>query len=198
MRNAIWLLVLVSVLGASSCAHPQYWVKGLTLPPGSTEKSRTETKTEDSNAKPKPWEQPDGTLMVYFDSSSTWDEVAAHISDDLKQQGFAEKPNPMAEIASKLPKGGLLGKGGLGGELVKNAADSFLNTSHTYTKDGSDYTVTLTNMKSFTESKIYSQIKKFRKNPDAGPKGDYLLLVMKRKGLNDSSSKAPEFNIQGK
>lgn len=183
----------------AGCARPQYWVKGLTLPPGSVEKSRRETETTDSGSKPKFGEQPDGTLMVYFDSTSSWDEITAHIGGELKEQGFTEAANPMADmgssIAGKLGGAGIAGKLGMGGAL-KDAAKGLLDFSRNYRKD--DYTVTLTNMKSIMESKVYSQLKKFRKDPAGEPKGQYMLLVAKRKGAGESAANANSIQIPGK
>ena len=70
-------------------------------------------------------------------------------------------------------------------------ASGFLNFSHTYKKD--DCTVTVTNMKSVVESKVYGQLKKFRKG-GGEPAGQYMLLVMKMKGAGDTSSATPQLN----
>ena len=163
--------VALAMLVAGCAAQPQYLVKGLTLPPGSTEKSRKESKVTTSDRKLKFGEQPDGTLLVYFDSTSSWDEVTAHFDKSLQQAGFTPMSNPLASmggsLAGKLPGGGTL----------KDMAKGFMDYTRTYTKEG--YSVTLTNTKSVMESKVLS---KFRKNTDPAP-GDYMLLVTKQQGV---------------
>jgi hypothetical protein len=183
MRKVVLLVIVV--LSIAGCARPQYWVKGLTLPPGSVEKSRSETKMESSESKPKLGEQPDGTLLVYFDNTSSWDEITAHVGGELKKEGFVEAANQVADIGSslagKVGGSGLAGKLGIGDKL-KDAAKGFLDTTRIYRKD--EYTVTLSNMKSIMESKVYSQLKKSRKDAGGEPKGQYMLSVTKRKGAD--------------
>jgi hypothetical protein len=180
------------LLGSSGCARPEYWVKGLTLPAGSTVKSRTESETKNSDSKPKFGEPPDGTLMIYFDSTDSWEHVAASIGDSLKKEGYVEQANKLAGLGDKLPTGGLPGGG-----MLKDMAKGFLDTTRAYRKPGSDYSVSLTNMKSILESKIYSQLKKFRKEGEE-PKGQYMLLVVKRKGSGDAASGSPQVQPVGK
>src|SRR3954468_9673186 len=110
-RHIQLLAISLLVLACCGCARPEYWIKGLTLPPGAVEKSRSVTETTSSNGKPKFGEPADGTLMVYFDSSENWEQVAQYIGDGLKKEGYAEQPNMLAGLGDKLPTGGLPGGG---------------------------------------------------------------------------------------
>ena len=130
--------------------------------------------------------------MIYFDSSSSWEQVAQHIGDALKAEGYEEQGSKLADMSTKIPTGSLPGGGAL-----KDMAKGFLDTTRMYKKEGSGYTVTLTNMKSFMESKIYSQIKKLRKDGSGDPAGQYMLLVSKH-GDAASAGGAPDIKLPGK
>jgi hypothetical protein len=173
MRKIVLLALTALSLVASGCAQPQYWVKGLTLPPGSTEKSRTVSNTKVADGKAKLGAPQDGSLLVYFDSTSSWDAVAAHIGEELRQQGFTEMSNSLKDMGGSAAEK-------LGGGMAKDMATGFLDYSRNYSKEG--YAVTLTNMKSIVESKILS---KFRKGGDKAP-GQYMLMVTKSSGTNYS------------
>jgi hypothetical protein len=80
-------LAVLVVLGG--CAKPEYWVKGLTLPPGSTVVEKSETdKSSDAAGNGK-------SLQVVFECPGGFDKVNAHIGQALKAQGYTEVADDM-------------------------------------------------------------------------------------------------------
>jgi hypothetical protein len=151
------------------------------LPPGSTEKSRTVSETKVTNNKAGFGKPQDGSLMIYFDSTTNWEGVTAHIGAELNEQGFTELANPLKDIGSAAA--GTLGNaaaGKFGAGMAQGAASGLLDYTRTYSKEG--YSVTLTNMQSIVESKILS---KFRKGGDKAP-GQYMLMITRSAGTNFS------------
>jgi hypothetical protein len=170
MRTAQLLLAASILLLGAGCARPEYWVKGLTLPPGSTIVSRAESNTEIEGEKTQP-DQSDGTLTIYFNSTASWEQVTAHIGDALAKQGFTETTRELGDLAgfaSKVP-----------------GLDKMMTASHSYTKEGSGYYVMLNNSKALSEvmDKVLSKIKGKRDKP----KGEYMLMVVKNSTMKGGS-----------
>jgi hypothetical protein len=78
-------LSITGILLLAACAKPEFWVKGLTLPPG----SKVVEKSEQTKGG-YPGGKPNQVFTVVFEVPSGFDKVAAHISGSLKAQGFEE------------------------------------------------------------------------------------------------------------
>ena len=133
IRTTFGLPILLSVLALHSCATPEYWVKGLTLPPGSTVVSKTE-RTSEGNL--SPMQTPligkmREALNVDFICPGGWDTVVAHIDSCMDRTGYTEKFLSNWEMAGQAPGG---------------PVEEFMNRMRMYSKPGSQYTVTLTGM----------------------------------------------------
>ena len=98
------LLVLIGCVALSGCAKPEYLVKGLTLPPGSTVKSKTESK-ETSGTAGEFFDADDGmSVVVAFDNAGGWQTVSAHFDQQLKGLGFILEEQPdMAGMEKQYP-----------------------------------------------------------------------------------------------
>jgi len=156
------LVALLLVLMCSACAKPPYWVSGLSLPPGSTVVSETET-TDNSDT---PMMMPmlgevERTLMVSFNCSGSWESVVAHIDACMSKAGYIDTMGSISGMASAMPEG--------------EAAAGILDSMRMYTKKDTDYSVNLHNMQAMMDGVNGSAAL------DMLGMGQYQLMVMKYK-----------------
>ncbi|MCB1217957.1 hypothetical protein KDL44_11230 [bacterium] len=90
LRNLL-LLAAMTVLVLACRKLPQedsYWVRGLSLPPGSTVSQQSEELTPISD--PKSDSVSMNTLFVGFENPSNWAEVVAHFDRTLGSLGYTD------------------------------------------------------------------------------------------------------------
>lgn len=132
MRHAAAIaLSVITMLLLSGCAKPQYWIKGLTLPPGSTELNKTESTTTGNMPRVPFMGKITKMLMVSFKNPGGWEAVTKHIDACMAQAGYTESMNSMMQGMPAMP-----------GEPGENPLDQM----RMYEKSGSHYVVMLSNM----------------------------------------------------
>jgi len=139
MRYASMVVATAIVLALTGCASKpgdEYWIRGLTLPRGSTiihREERALTKDEETmfhdlakQLGPGFSGPVDSVLAVGFNCPAGWDSVVTHIDGCLKRQGYTEKGmNPgLQRVASSDPR-------------IAKA----LNSQHIYAKSGEKFLV---------------------------------------------------------
>jgi hypothetical protein len=117
MRNSAIATVLMICLALGACGKPAYWVKGLTLPPGSTVVNTTEMDTS--------------SLMISFDNAAGWDSVRTHIDGAMQAQGYSDS---LQDALSGLPAG------------MNPGGTDMMQGMRMYQKEGAEFTVSLQNM----------------------------------------------------
>jgi hypothetical protein len=162
VSRALCLLVAVALFSckAKGAESYEYWVKGLTLPPGSTVLSKTETSTETtaaSGAQNMPI--PEKALVVIFTSTTQPASAKAYIDNCLTSQGYT--PDNSNAFGTKLS-----------GDM-KDMAQAV----HSYVNQGSLYRVSLTDM---AESRKAAS-KWLKQPPPTNDPGGYMLTVVKMK-----------------
>lgn len=122
--------VILMVCGALMCAcsKPEYWVKGLTLPPGSTVVSRTEDVPPTAQTKSWGSNLPKGMLFVRFNNPNSWPAVSGHFDKLMLSSGYSLEVVPPAEQTTS-------------SGLALNRQEAL----HTYSKPGSCYRVSILN-----------------------------------------------------
>jgi hypothetical protein len=130
------LSILLALLCTSSCSKPlpEYWVAGLSLPPGSTIVNRQELSGDASfSGIPGTNTKVQKTLNVIFTNPAGWDSVTAHIDGILRPQGYGESTADAAAAGENIsPVPGV------------DAATMI----RMYHKDGAEFSVWLINMNS--------------------------------------------------
>jgi hypothetical protein len=108
--RVLQLTVFVAVLVAvSGCGKSEYWVKGLTLPPGATVSSKTETTKLEGQAAMMPMMgQIDNMLVVSFECPGGWQAVSSHIDQCMKAQGYADTMSGVSSMMAGMPGGDAL------------------------------------------------------------------------------------------
>jgi hypothetical protein len=92
---AIAMMLIACGVLLSACSKPEYWVKGLTLPPGSTVVTVTDTKAVPAErSQILPGSIIKRTLTVEFSNPCGWDAVCAHFKSCLISAGFTENLDP--------------------------------------------------------------------------------------------------------
>lgn len=156
------LFLLASVVFSVGCAKSEYWVRGLTLPPGSTVTSKSETTELGGPAAMMPGVgQVDKTLLVTFENAAGWHSVSTHIDGCMKQAGYTDTMSGLSSYAASMPK----------------EASGFLDGMKYYTKVGEKYAVMLMDMAGMMQEATKGQ------TPPPGVPGmsGFNLTVMKLK-----------------
>lgn len=84
----ISILAILLATGCNKAVSGDFWVSGLSLPPGSTVANRTEEfHTIDD---PDSDDASMNSLMINFDSSANWDEVVAYFDKNLGSLGYTD------------------------------------------------------------------------------------------------------------
>lgn len=100
----IYMLALaIALLSLAGCAKPQYLIKGLTLPAGST--VINEMESTQMNMQVPLMGELDKAKTVNFDCSGGWDSVVSHVDSAMRKQGYAES---LSELGSMIPGGSSL------------------------------------------------------------------------------------------
>lgn len=133
LRTVCIAFVLLSLV---SCAKPDYWIEGLTLPSGSTIVSKTVTDSTSTlpglgSALSRTAEK---VLVVTFNNGGGWDPVSTHFDSTMAALGYAN----VYDKASQAPTG-IPDSAGFLGNVMKY--------SRLYGKDGSKYMVMLNSTK---------------------------------------------------
>jgi hypothetical protein len=104
VRLLAFVTTALTLTANAGCAKPQadFWIDGLTLPRGATERTRQEV-TEPAQL-PDPeffrgGNVPQRELIVTFDHGAGWERVAAHLDKCMKAAGFAERFGTIAALA---------------------------------------------------------------------------------------------------
>ncbi len=155
-------IMLILTISLTSCGGPKYLVKGLTLPPGSTEVSFD----KDTNAlKNMPFPIPVSgkvvhNVTVHFDCNNGWDSVAAHIDSRMQDAGYQDAFSSIGEFTGM--------EGAAGGLSDMN------KMMRNYTKFGGKFMVMLMNNNWMSDSTGMPGLK-------LGG-GDYTLTVLEFEG----------------
>jgi hypothetical protein len=93
-------LVLLALL--AGCSKPgEYWLPGLTLPPGATILSKTEEEVQGADAG-YALHPEDKALLVEFGHDGGWSAVSAHFDSFLRGKGFSDAVGAQADPGSPL------------------------------------------------------------------------------------------------
>ena len=120
--------VLLLAFGCKPAAPPELWLKGLTLPSGSTVVTRSEQSTSGAKA-----------LTVGFNDAAGWDTVKAHFDKELAGLGYAAPAQgspPPAELVYAKPGGDFVVEIMNNGQLTKEASLSPGETASTLKQVG--------------------------------------------------------------
>jgi hypothetical protein len=131
MRPLLLLSLVAVLISLSSCGKPEYWVKGLTLPPGSTVSSKSETTKMEGMPSTFPMMgELDKMLLVQFECKGGWPAVSSHIDACMKKEGYVDTMSGLAAMSASMP----------------GAAKGALDSMKMYTKNGEKYAVMVNNM----------------------------------------------------
>lgn len=107
------LLLITLVLLPVSCAQPEYWVEGLSLPPGSRVVSRVESQ--------KPREVPgialpmmgefSISLTISFDNLTGWDAVSSNLDSSMQELGYSRGFGELDRMISNITGTGAVASG---------------------------------------------------------------------------------------
>jgi hypothetical protein len=127
MRVVVLLASLLLTMLCAGCAKSEYWVAGLTLPPGSTMVSTTETTGVEGPAAAflPGGGKPEKVLVVSFDNASGWGTVASHVETCMLGQGYTDSMSALAGLAAMMP----------------GSAGAALSSTKMFSKDGSKFVV---------------------------------------------------------
>lgn len=134
INNRVICVVAIALATISaSCSQQRYLVKGLSLPPGSTEVSYD----KDTNAlKNMPFSIPNAGKVIHnvtvnFDCKSGWDSVAAHIDSRMQNAGYQDTFSAFGDLT--------------GMEGVSEGVLDMNKMGRSYTKMGGRFMVILMN-----------------------------------------------------
>jgi hypothetical protein len=131
-RMALCVLLCAALLVFASCAKPDYWVDGLSLPPGSKVVSQVETQA--------PREVPgialpmmgefSNSLTISFDNLTGWDAVSSSLDRRMQELGYSRGFGDLDEMISSIT----------GTSAVASGFSSYLRV---YTREGGRYMIVL-------------------------------------------------------
>lgn len=132
---ACTLLALICMLLCSSCFGPKYLMPGLTLPPGSTVSTTTNSNTT-AGGMPGVPPMPglgsiDKSITVTFDNSGGWAAVSGHFDAFMQSRGYTES----MQMASQM------GGGSIPGQTAQ--MQQMMQGMRSYIKMGDKYAVSL-------------------------------------------------------
>jgi hypothetical protein len=74
---------------AGGCAQPEYWIPGLSLPPGSQVAKQEEASRAAQQVPELPADRKvKAALSIGFNNASSWDNIAAHIDGCMQTAGY--------------------------------------------------------------------------------------------------------------
>ena len=156
MRLAMLIACLVSLALTAGCGN-KYLVKGLRLPPGSTEVEFLKAEGTGGTA----------SVTSHFNYTGGWDGLAAYIDRCMAAEGYAEA---MDEISA----GGIPGMSGM---LDIPGMEEIAKASRMYAKEDGEYFVTLTNNRAIMEAFTGGMGSMDMPGSHDEKYGDYTLLV---------------------
>lgn len=111
IARALWLglmLLCYTACSKGAAVSGEFWVKGLTLPPGSVVIQRYEMDDlgEQEGMTYVPTKgKPDKMLAISFDNPGNWDKVESHIDSCMRELGYKELMDDIKEMSKNMPGG---------------------------------------------------------------------------------------------